>query len=325
MASGLQDPSLMKCQGTEITASEASSVARQAEFNLFQCRDPALFLIHGMNSFCIGKCIDIIHFLLRQRQCRRILYHISPASVKFRHWSGAERVRILVLYGKAVRVGLFVLFYFFIRRKNNGLVHTVQIFTLENSSCDIGDLFHRNPALQGFCYLYNGMFSHSVGDQVCSGIDQYTVFDFILPVVIMCHTSEACLNTAQNDGSMFIGLTDQVAVYNSSPVRTKSHLPSRGIGILLSVLLRHSVMIDHGIHISGCNQKSQPGFAEYLYTLFLSPVRLTDDPHFISAAFQQSADNGRTKGRMVHIGIPCHVDKVCLFPSPLFHFFFIYR
>ena len=67
MTSGLKDPSLMKGQRTEIAASEAASVAGQAEFDLLQCRNSAIFLIHWMILSCIGKIIHIIHFCLRQR------------------------------------------------------------------------------------------------------------------------------------------------------------------------------------------------------------------------------------------------------------------
>ena len=83
-------------------------------------------------------------------------------------------------------------------------------------------------------------------------------------------------------------------------------------------------MIDHGIHISGRNQKAEARFAKNLDAFFLFPVRLADDPDFVSPALQQSADDRRTKGRMVHVGIACDIGKIYLFPPSLLHFFFIY-
>lgn len=47
VTSCLKDTALMKGQRTEITASKASSVAGQTEFDLFQCRDPPSFWYMG--------------------------------------------------------------------------------------------------------------------------------------------------------------------------------------------------------------------------------------------------------------------------------------
>ena len=315
----------MKGQGTEITASKAPSVACQAELNLFQCRNTTLLLIHRMNFLRIGHCIHIIHLPLCQRQCRGILYNISLRPIRFCHWSGTERICILILNGKTVCISLLILPHFLIRRKNNRLINPRKILTFKYSSCNISKFLYRKPACQCICNLYDRMLTHPIGNHICPGINEYTVLYFIFPIIIMGQSSQAGFNPAQNNGCFFISLADQIAVHDHCAVRSKSHLTARRVRILLSVLLRHCIVIYHGIHISGRYQKSQPRFSKYLNTLLLFPVRLRNDTHFISTALQQPADNRSTKGRMVHIGITCNIGKVYLLPPPLFHFFLRYR
>ena len=227
----------MERQSAKITASEAPSVACQAEFNFLKCRDSSHLFIHRMNPLRIRKGIHIIHFLLCQRQCRRILDNIAFGSIGFCHWSGTERVCILILYGKTVRIGFLVFFYFLIGRKNDRIINSGQIFAFKNSSGDISQFLHRKPAVESFCNLQNGVLSHSIRDHIRSGIQQNTVFDFIIPVIVVSQTSEARLDPAQNNRRFLIGLTDQVAVDDHGTVRTQTHLSTRRIGILLSVFL----------------------------------------------------------------------------------------
>ncbi len=62
MASGLNNPSLMKGQRTKTAPAKASTVAGQTEFNLLNCRYAPRFLVRGMKSSGVGKGINIIHF-----------------------------------------------------------------------------------------------------------------------------------------------------------------------------------------------------------------------------------------------------------------------
>ena len=68
------------------------------------------------------------------------------------------------------------------------------------------------------------MFAHSIRDYVCSGIKKYAVFYFVVPIVIMGQSSQAGFNSTQNNGCLFISLTNQIAVYDHRTVRAKSHL-----------------------------------------------------------------------------------------------------
>ncbi|EJW99958.1 hypothetical protein EVA_11936 [gut metagenome] len=108
--------------------------------------------------------------------------------------------------------------------------------------------------------------------------------------------SQAGLNASQDDGGLFVGLTDQVAVNDHRHIRPKSHDPPGRIGVLLSVLFGDRIVVDHGIHVSGAYQKPQARFPKHLDTFFFSPVRLGKDPHPVAPAFQKAADDRRSKG-----------------------------
>lgn len=88
------------------------------------------------------------------------------------------------------------------------------------------------------------------------------------------------------------------------------------------MLFGYCVVVDHGIHIARRYQKSQPRCTKHGDTVFVFPVRLCNNADFIAKRFQQTADNCRSEGRVVYIGIPNNIDKVTLLPAPLFISFF---
>ena len=132
------------------------------------------------------------------------------------------------------------------------------------------------------------MFPHSVGNEIRSRIQKDAAAYLILPIIIMGKTTKARLDPSQYDRGMLICLTDQITVDYCRHVRTKAHLSSRRVGILLAVLSGYGIMVHHRIHISGTDQETKARRAKYLYTLFLTPVGLWNDPHTITSAFQKS-------------------------------------
>ena len=91
------------------------------------------------------------------------------------------------------------------------------------------------------------------------------------------------------------------------------------------MFFRHTVMIDHGIHISCGNKKSQPRLSEFPDAVFIFPVRLAQHGYLIAMSLKKPADNGRSKGAVIHISISHNVDKIRLRPASFFHFFSVDR
>ena len=98
--------------------------------------------------------------------------------------------------------------------------------------------------------------------------------------------------------------------------------PARSISVRGTMLFRHIIVIHHGIHIAGGNQKAQTGLPQYRDAGIVLPVRLGNNPYCISVGNQNPADNGMSKRGMIHIGIPDDIDKVQLLYSLLLHIFF---
>ena len=80
-------------------------------------------------------------------------------------------------------------------------------------------------------------------------------------------------------------------------------------------------MIHHGIHVPGRHQVPQPRLSQNPDTVRVLPVRLGNDAHLIAMGFQDPADNGMPKGRMIHVGVPRNIYKIALLPVPFFHIF----
>ena len=137
----------------------------------------------------IGKIIHVIHFLGAKRKGRRILDHISPCAVILHQRFRRKGICISVLDGKAVPIGCFTVPDLFKRRKKYRIVGSITGFAFINSSRYVGDLFHRDAAVQRIRDFNNRMFSHSVRDQIRPGIKKHTSFYPVLPVIIVSQPS----------------------------------------------------------------------------------------------------------------------------------------
>ena len=138
----------------------------------------------------------------------------------------------------------------------------------------------------------------------------------------MTQPAQAGLDTADENGHIFINLTDQVAIDHSGIIRALAHLGAGGEGVGLALVLGDGIMVDHGIHIASGYQETQPGTAVDIDGLRIFPIGLGNDAHAVALAFQDTADNGMTKGGVVYVGIADDVDKVALAPAPVQHILF---
>ena len=141
----------------------------------------------------------------------------------------------------------------------------------------------------------------------------------------MGHTSQACFDTADNDGYSPVHPADQIAVDHSGMIGPLPGFPSRRIGVGGPAFPGYKIMINHGIHVSGGNQESQPGAPENADALLILPVRLGNDTDTVAVRLQNAGDYGMSKGRVIHIGVAGHIHKIRLRDPPVFHLFSCYR
>ena len=318
MAAGLHDASLMEGQRTEAASAEASAVADQAEFYFRDRWNTTRCIVTRMPGSHVWKCVDIVHLFLGQWFRRRILDHIKAVAVRLNEAFSRKWIGVAVLGVKALRIRLFIGGNLAVRRQTDFVVNRIQVFRLINSSLDEGDILCLDAARQCIRDLHDRALAHSVGNQICLGIQQNGAFHFSGPVIIMCQTPQAGFDTAEDD-RLFRPGADQVGIDDRRIIRTFSHLAARCVGILCAALFRNRIMVYHRVHISGAHKPSETRFAQNLNGFLILPVRLGDDAYFIAVRFKHTTDDRVAERRVIDIRIPAHVDKIAALPAALVH------
>ena len=274
-----------------------------------------------MHGSLIGQPVYFVHFFLRQRSGGGILYDKGMIGIGFRQPLSADRISVFLLKGKALRVQTLIGAHAFIIRQENGIVNIFPAGTLVYSPIHKSQIPDGDSGGESVRDLHNGALSHSVGNQIGPAVQKQGAFKTVGPVIIMRQPAQAGLDASQDNGRMPVDTADQIAVNDIRPVRPLPHEPAGRIGIGLSALSGYGIMVHHGIHVPGRDQKGKTRLPIYLDARRILPVRLGQNGHRIPVAFQHPSDNGRAKGWMIHIGVPDDVDKVRPFDSSAFQFF----
>ena len=136
----------------------------------------------------------------------------------------------------------------------------------------------------------------------------------------MAEPAKGSFNSADDDGSALVGLPDQVAVDNDRVIGPFADNAAGGVGVLVAALFCHSVMVDHGIHISRGDEKAQTRLSVNLHARRIAPVGLADQGNAVAARLQQPADDRSAEARVVHVGVAAYIDKVGLRDAVLYEF-----
>ena len=312
VAAGLDGPPLMEGQGAEAAGAEAPAAAGQAEFHLGQGRHAAGGVIHRMGPPRVGQSVDIVHLLHGEGPCGRILHHIDRA-VGLRQPLCLDRICIGALDAEALRVPALIVKKLVVVRQHHRLrTDQLPVLRLKTGPRDPGDLGDGQARGEGVSDLHDGELPHAVGNEVGAAVHQDRPAHPVLPVVIVGKTAKARLYPARDDRHVLIDAADQVAVDDDRPVGPPSHDAARGIAVPAAALLRYRIVVDHRIHIAGAHQEAEPRPAKDRYALRILPVRLRDDSHGIPAGLQHPADHRRPEGRVIHVGVADHIDKIRL-------------
>ena len=87
----------------------------------------------------------------------------------------------------------------------------------------------------------------------------------------------------------------------------------------MAAVLGHRIVVDHGVHVTGADEKAQARLTEHADAGGVGPVGLADDAHLVAVRVEDAADDGHTKARVVHVGVAADVDKVALVPAARIH------
>lgn len=163
------------------------------------------------------------------------------------------------------------------------------------------------------------MLAHAVDEDVGARIEQYRTLELVLPVVVVGQTAQARLDAADDDGSVLERLTDEIAVDRDGTVGAVTFLAAGGIGVGVAAVLGHRIVVDHGVHVAGADEKAQARLAEHADAGGIGPIGLADNAHLVTVRVEDAADDGHTKAGMVHVGIAADVDEVALVPAARVH------
>ena len=278
MASDLDDPPLVEGQGTEAAAAKAAPVADETELHLADGRDASQSLVGRMGRPHIRKGVHIIHFQGGKGLCRGILDHKKVIRIRLTKTLSGKRIRVLVLGEKALRIGTLVFPHLVVGRQPNRIINILPPVCLINGPVNKGKILNVDSRGQGVGNLYDGPFSHTIGNEICLGIHQDGMLHFSGPVIVVSQTAQAGLDPADDNRGLLIDRPDQVAVDHRGVIGPLSHDAAGRIGILFPSSFGHGIVVHHGIHISGRHKKPQPGLTQDCDALLFFPVRLGSPP-----------------------------------------------
>ena len=101
-----------------------------------------------------------------------------------------------------------------------------------------------------------------------------------------------------------------------------SDFSARRIKVGVPSLFRGGIVIDHGIDVSGRDQKTEPWPTQPFHLVAAVPVGLRNDADGVAGVLKHTGDDGRTKAWVIHIGIANDIDKIKSVYISCLHIFF---
>ncbi len=118
---------------------------------------------------------------------------------------------------------------------------------------------------------------------------------------------------------MPVHAANEVAVDHHGVVGSLACDTTGGVGVLATAVFSYRIVVDHGIHIAGGDQKPQARLTEYLDGGRVTPIGLRDEAHLVAMRFEYTADDGSTKGGVIHVGVAVDVHEITLLPAARIH------
>ena len=319
VGAALHDTPLMHGEGAEIALAEAAAGLGDAFLDLTEGRDAARRIVHRMPRTHERKRVDVIHLELGERCRRRVLHDEHRPIVALVDTLCDDRICVPVLDGEALRVLSLIAGDLLIVREADGIVDLILVACFIDGTGDPGDVLHLETGVQGICDLNDAVLAHTVGQKVGTTVEEHGTAYAVGPVVIVCETAQARLDTADDDRSMLIAFPYQITVDRHRAVRTLSHDAARCIGVGLSMMLRDGVVIHHGIHVAAGHEEAESRLPELHHGRRIVPVRLRQHRDLIAVCLEHTGDDGGPEAGVVHIGVTHHIDEIRLCPATLQH------
>ena len=319
MAAHLQHAALVEGERAKRALAKAPAVGADRKLDLGKGRYAARRVVVGMPIAGVGELGDLVH-LVGGECCRwRVLHHIDAVGIGLYQAMTGDGVHILLLHVKAARVVELVGGKVVPAGQQVVVVDLVERTRAVNGAVDIGDLIDGQPRVERVGDLDNRVLAHAVDEDVGARVEQYRALELVLPVVVVGQAAQACLDAADDDGSVLERLADEVAIDRDGSVGTAPLLAAGGVGVGVAAVLGHRIVVDHGVHVAGTDEKAQARLAEHRDAGGVGPVGLADDTHLVAVRVKDAADDSHAKAGMVHVGVTADVDKVALVPAARIH------
>ena len=319
MAAHLQYAALVEGEGAKRALAKTAAVGANRKLDLGKGRYAACRVVVGMPIACVGEFGNLVHLVCGECCRRRVLHHIDAVGVGLYQTMPGDGVHVLLLHIKTARVVELVGGKVVPAGQQVVVVDLVERTRAVDGTVDVGDLIDRQSGIERVGDLDDRMLAHAVDEDVGARVEQYRALELVLPVVVVGQAAQACLDAADDDGSVLERLADEVAIDRDGSVGTAPLLAAGGVGVGVAAVLGHRIVVDHGVHVAGADEKAQARLAEHRDAGGVGPVGLADDTHLVAMRIEHAADDGHAKARMVHVGIAADVDKVALVPAACIH------
>ena len=205
---------------------------------------------------CVGELGHLVHLVGGERRRRRVLHHIDVVGVGLYQTMPGDGVHILLLHVKAAGVVELVSGKVVPAGQQVVVVDLVERTRAVNGAVDIGDLIDGQPRVECVGDLDNRVLAHAVDEDVGARVEQHRALELVLPVVVVGQATQARLDAADNDGGVLERLTDEIAVDRDGTVGAVPLLAAGGIGVGVAAVLGHRIVVDHGVHVAGADEKA---------------------------------------------------------------------
>ena len=319
VAAHLQHTALVEGEGAKRALAKTAAVGANGKLDLGKGRHAARRVVIGMPVACVGEFGHLVHLVGGECRRRRVLHHIDAVGVGLYQAMPGDGVHILLLHVKAARVVELVGGKVIPAGQQVVVVDLVERVRAVNGAVDIGNLIDGQSGVERVGDLDDRVLAHAVDEDVGARVEQYRALELVLPVVVVGQAAQARLDAADDDGGVLERLADEVAIDRDGSVGTAPLLATGGIGVGVAAVLGHRIVVDHGVHVAGADEKAQAWLAEHGDAGGVGPVGLADDANFVAVCVEDAADDGHAKAGVVHVSVAADVDKVTLVPAARIH------
>ena len=292
--------------GAERTTAKTAAMDVDGELNHLVGGN-ALALVFWMRIARIGQVERSVQLFRSHRRIGRVDHHVASIDT-LQQALGMHHIRlflnmaeVLCLCALVLQTLLMAVEYDVALSNATGNI----LFTREKYRLrDVRNLVNRESFAKFSCQLDSRFLTHAVGNHVGTRVAENTLLQLILPVVVVRHTAQGCLDATQYDGHIRIQLAQYLAIDDGRIFWTHVMTTVRTIGILRAQTTIGGVFVDHRVHTARGNAKEEARASQLLkVSIVAMPVGLWHDGHTIACCFQGAPNDGSTKRGVIHIRV----------------------